>query len=286
MRHVAALFAVCLLVVVTFAFGVPLTVRAAESTSKETYFDFRNGNVPAAINFVKRSGEYIHPEASGLRITLPKEDRQRPRVIMEASAQLGGDFQVTTSFEILKADEPPEDRDNAVGILLVVAGPNMNARIGWEAPSGGRRVMWDRWDLMGKGRIDGGDRPADADSGRLRIQRTGKTVQYLWSRELSGENFEVIHQGDFGEDVDRIRLIAQPKNLPCSLDMRFLDLRVRGGPVNSPTPWLLMALLVLLGVSTLTAWYYVRQRRLTARTAAPGPDVDDPLADPRKDQAT
>jgi hypothetical protein len=100
--------------------------------------------VPQSLRerFVGRSREYIHPEEGGLRITSAKEARLRPAGNSRAGTLLSGDSQVTATFEVLKVDKPLADVNGAVSVLLMVAGPNRKVRVGWEAPFGGRRVMW------------------------------------------------------------------------------------------------------------------------------------------------
>jgi hypothetical protein len=274
--------AVFLTLIGALAYSATHFVFPAASFSNEVYFDFRNGNLPPELAFANAkkvnqpADKFIHPELEGLRISIPKEKVDWPRIMMQVSTALAGDFEVTTSLEILHVDDPVKESGYGVGILFALAAKEKNARMGWYARPGKRLVIWDRWDNIGRQQIDGDEMPAQEKSGRFRIKRTGNVVQYLWSRELTGENFDALHQGEFANEVKWVRLVAETSGLPCSLDTRFLDLRIRGtsgkgesAPVNPPRTRLLLGLLTLMFVSALAVGMYLWQRVRTAKATLP-----------------
>jgi hypothetical protein len=115
-------------------------------------------------------------------------------------------------------------------------------------------------------------------SGRLRFKRTGKTLQFLWSAGLAGDDFEKIHECDYPEEVRNVRLFAETNRQPRNLDVRLVDLRIHGGPVMAESTdwlphrsWLWAALLIVLALSMMTAWLYLRQKRERPRTIVPAP---------------
>ncbi len=247
------------------------TLRAAEPPV-ETYLDFRNGNIPPEIGFPNDSEDYVHPEAEGLRVTLHKDDPVHPRVTTETEASLRGDFEITLTYEILAAEPPPDsDSSFGVGIMLAVNG---NARLGWFARPGKRVVLWDRPGSTGHRVLEDDTAPVHEPAGRLRLSRTGKTLRFLWSSERAGDKFDVVHQCLYPQEVKVVRLVAETNKLPRNLDARFVDLRIRGGPVAIHRVvrriWFWLALAVLI-VLVLTAWYLRRHRR-TSPNNAPRPE--------------
>ena len=247
------------------------TLRAADPPI-ETYLDFRNGNVPAEIGFLDESEDYVHPEVAGLRITLRKDDPLHPRVTTTTETSIKGDFEITLTYEILEAEPPPEgDSSFGVGIMLAVNG---NARIGWFARPGKRVVLWDRPGSAGHRVLEDDTAPLHDRSGRLRLSRTGKTLRFLWSPERAGDKFDVIHQCPYPQEVDVVRLVAETNKLARNLDARFVDLRIRGGPVAvhrvPPRIWFWSALLALLLIAVLVGWNYLRRYRRTS------PDIPPP----------
>jgi hypothetical protein len=247
----------------------------ADDVTAETYLDFRGRSIEQGLTFGDRGGQYIRAEPEGLRITLPKNEVSPPRVGLNLTTTIVADFEVTTGFEILQAEEPKEP-GFGVGILLAV---NKNARLGWFAQPEGRRViLWDRWSKTEKRALDGGDVRIQDNAGRLRLKRTGKTLHYLWSRQPTGDDFDEVHQCEYPEEVTSVRLIAETNREARNLDVRVLDLRIRGGGVSAAglgedpaRTWLWMALLTLLLIFFLAGWMYVRQNRQTHQQKSPVP---------------
>jgi hypothetical protein len=244
---------------------------AADVTSTETYFDFRNGHIPPEIRVLDRSGDYLRPDSEGLRIKLRKDDVLQPRVTLAADTSIASDFEITLTFDVLEAEEPPPDDSSfGVGILLAVNG---YARIGWYAQPGRRVILWDRGGKRGQRVLDGETAPLPVASGRLRLSRTGKTVRFLWSRQRTGDDFDCVHEFDYPEAVNVVRLAAETNTLARNLDARFVDLRIRGGTVIAPRSatrtWLWMALIALLLMSILGGWTYARRHRRGLPEASP-----------------
>jgi hypothetical protein len=113
-------------------------------------------------------------------------------------------------------------------------------------------------------------------------------MHFLWSPSDTGENFEEIHQAEFGpEDLKllRLELLARAGDRPCTLDVRLVELRIRSdslaaNPVSAPaegrTPGSTArlaagaALAVLLLIFLLAA-LALRRRRGAGKAPAPTP---------------
>jgi hypothetical protein len=268
----------------TLLYGAPSAAFSAEAPASETYFDFRNGHVPPELRFVGRSDEFIHPEAEGLRITLRKKDALHPRVNLDMDTSITGDFEITITFEILEAEAPRNgDAGYGVGILVEAWGSvNQVPRIGWYVRGNGDQVvLWDLWGRKERQTMHWDTVPTPHKSGRLRLSRTGNVLQYLWSGQTTGDNFESAYQCEFSEDLNKLRLVAETYKLARNLDVRFVDLRVRGGKVFAqqgvPSFWLIIAIVTLLVVSIVVGWTYARRhRQAPLETAAPEPSAELP----------
>jgi hypothetical protein len=255
----------------TILCGSTSSTLRADSALPETYLDFRAGNIPPEIQFLDDSEDYVHPEAEGLRVQLRKDDPVHPRVTTATDTSIKGDFEITLTYEILQAEPPPEgDSSFGVGIMLAVNG---NARIGWYARPGKRVVLWDRPGSTGHRVLEDDFAPARDRSGRLRLQRTGRKLRFLWSAERSGDKFDSIHECPYPQEVTVIRLVAETNKLARNLDARFIDLRIRGGPVTARRVmrrvWFWLALLALVLVIALAGWNYLRRHRPASPDAAP-----------------
>ena len=91
------------------------------------------------------SAVVLQSEPQGFRLTLPSKRPDLGPVGLSLATALRGDFEVTTTFEILKAEEPKTG--HGVGVLLAITPA---ARIGRLVRADGRQVvLWDRWVVVG-----------------------------------------------------------------------------------------------------------------------------------------
>jgi hypothetical protein len=82
------------------------------------------------------------------------------------------------------------------------------------------------------------DEPCTDTIGRLRLKRVGPTLYYLWGRGTDGDDFQEMDRTEFGsEEVNLVRLTAVTGRQPCAVDVRLIDLRIRGGPATAVTFW-------------------------------------------------
>lgn len=222
--HRAYLFAALILA------GIPTFAAAQANAPFEFHHDFRGKPLPEQLTpFQAEKGKFFREEPEGLRITIP-ETWIHPwgGIGFRTSFGLAGDFEVTTTIDILQADAPPQGY--GVGFCLYVAKSNGGASCSRLLRSGGREVvLWDIARSEDKGpKVVEGTSPCTARTLRLRMKRSGRTLHYLWAPGTTGGMFEEFRKVDFGDEpVERVRLAALTGRQPCNLDIRLLDLHIR-----------------------------------------------------------
>jgi RNA polymerase sigma factor (sigma-70 family) len=96
---------------------------------EECYYDFR-GSKPLPAAFMRVGVEaqtIIQPEDAGLRITTPANRKRSDKAGVKLTHRLAGDFEITTGFELLHADEPTGQRGVGFSLYLTTAGPRGSA---------------------------------------------------------------------------------------------------------------------------------------------------------------
>lgn len=226
---------------VCVAWGVTAPCWAAAPLRDDIVRDFRGSPLPGDMALLgNETGRFLKSEPDGLRLTLPRDRKDAARLGLSLPLSLQGDFEITVAFDILHADAPLPGRSSfGVGPMLSI---NEAARIGRLVRGNGNQVVtWDRWaTVKGKREWLNGAVSADAASGKMRLKRTGTTLQFLWAPETAGENFEEVHQCDFGhDDITSLWLELNSDNggKPAALDVRFRELRVRTEAGDMPS-WL------------------------------------------------
>jgi len=196
------------------------------------YYDFKGKPLPPNMTaHGPWRDSYIKVEAEGLRINVPKNRNEIAPLRLAMPARITGDFEITTTLEILHVEEPPP-AIYGLGVLLSI---NETTRIGRLTRSKGEQVVtWDHWaSVQGKRIFRSGASPCPAKVVRLRFKRTATTLHFLWAAEAAGDDFNEIHQVDFGaEDITEIRVVlnANASGQPFALDFRLIDLEIRSGP--------------------------------------------------------
>jgi hypothetical protein len=196
------------------------------------YQDFRHG-VPLASGFEKvgADGEArITSEAEGLHAVVSATRQRVEPVGVRLSLKVAGDFEITTSYQILHAEQPKEGHGVGFELCLTTETHDNEA------------ITLSRLSRVNEGEVYVGTRittnddgtknhlshfaEATGNSGQLRIVRTGKKVTCFAAeadmqfRELFTHDFE-------SENLNTIRLAAFPGWAPNAVDIRILDLRVR-----------------------------------------------------------
>jgi DNA-directed RNA polymerase subunit RPC12/RpoP len=253
--------------------------RQGEGLRDQFVLDFRGQPRPAnMVLFGPQADGFIKPEAEGLRITLPKDRTSVKPVGLSLALAVGGDFEITAAFEVLKAEEPPPGRPSyGVGVLLSV---NQAARVGRLARALGQQVVsWDHWATVdGKPKFLLGASPGEGQRGRLRLKRDKTTLHFLWSPDLVGDTFEEVHRCEFeAEEISQLwfELSSDWGGENGALDVRLLELQVRASrpaadpvvaseekPATGPRGWWGAAAIAALAILlVLAAVLFVGYRR-------------------------
>ncbi len=287
-RRAPGLSALVLLAALGVWAGVALAGGAARKAAGPVEFrqDIRSLDAESpALRPVGLAGE----RGDGwLRVTLPAgQGVQPPSGYMTAFA-VHGDFEATTSFEILHADRP--DTGYGVGVSIYAAiDPKTNDAVSLARrllPDGKEVFMSDRLKpVNGEVKHTWKTGPAASPKGKLRLQRVGPLIRYLVA-DGEGGAFVLLDEEDLGTaDVRLIQVGGNAGGSQAGLDARLSDFTVRaddlpglpdaalasGGPAGKG--WLAAAGIIgLLIVPTLLgAWLLARRRRRAGK--APAPDA-------------
>lgn len=243
---------------------------AAQPPLAYAYHDFRGKDLPPEWNlFGDITPADIRSEPEGLRITLPKGRKKALRGL-SLPLHIQGDFEITTSFEVLHANVPASGIGS--GVVLAI---NQIARVASVVrPDGEWWARWDRFKVEGKPGMRTGFSPRPARAGKLRLKRVGDTLHFQWAPAGEGQPFEDVHECEFGaEDITVVRLIPAFSDEQSDLDIRLVDLRIRtsgqADDSESPAPQrrgLMLAVVVLLGILVAAGvWLAVRHSRRRGR---------------------
>jgi len=228
---------------------------------------------PGAANLIKS-------EAEGLRITVPADVKSPVGLVVGFPVK--GDFELTAGYEIIQADQPAAGYGVGFEIWLRTdtATKEATAFSRIVRPSGDDVYVCSRLTTNPQGRRVGipglklPDFQAAGKSGQLRIKRTGSEVVLLAADEGNKE-FREYYRFELGaEDIETLRLAANPGNAANVVDLRVRDFRLRSGDLpaaakNQEVPkdgkgptrdrtslWLLAALLgAMLVIAGLLMWW-------------------------------
>jgi hypothetical protein len=244
-----------------------------------------------------RDGRYdyrwLHLEPNGPLASLAKPDRRGLRIAIPPRTDCSGvgaftlfgvhgDFEVTASFEILRADRPREG--DGVGPELY-----LRAVDGWDHYASMARMLRAEhaepqlrvaWGEKGDGRprSPGARDRTDLKAGRFRIARAGSTIHYLVAAKGS-DAFREVAENEFGTgDLNTVRLMALVNGSEAALDVLWADLTIRAESLpgftdgRPPEPQRASWWLLLAGLSGVTAlgigawWIATRRDAMTPAT--------------------
>jgi hypothetical protein len=279
----AAVFAiVCAVGLVSMGAAYAMPRPKAAALQEIFTQDFRGDRpLPTGLTYFNDGdNDFIKNEPEGARITLPEGYQHRwGGVGFITNLQFSGDFEITATVEVLQATVPPTGFGVGPAMRIEKVGyPNPGpagtpsaATIARLVKPGGNQVAV--WDI--RYAANPGDdaiyatsgEPCTDTIGRLRLRRTGKTLYYEWGRGTTGDDFVAVHTIEFGpEDVSSVRLTALNGQQRVPVDVRLIDLTVRGGPASPSSKshrWH-GALAMLLGVGLLLSachWFGGRAPR-------------------------
>jgi serine/threonine-protein kinase len=239
--------------------------RSAGESEQDFAYDFRGRPLPPEFSFYgEPEGKFVKTEPEGLRITIPNTFLHPwGGVGLLSRFGLHGDFEITTTLEILQADEPDDGFGVGAGLRLNLATePEGVSLVRIRRPGVGQVIFWDRSIHQPEAQqphFEAAMVPCTERIVRLRIKRAGALLSFLWAPGKEGATFQEIHQCPMQtEDIQNIRLTAMTGRRPYAVDVRFLELYGHSaGIAVAPFRWrmwiaaALLALILACGVSGL-----------------------------------
>jgi hypothetical protein len=264
-------------------------------------FDFRSGleKYPALSLQTFDVATVVKTDEEGLRIILPGGQGDTRPVKLRLGHRLRGDFNIVLSYELLK-----------VGAPVPKYGAGVVMRAWFDAPSSPSAMVSRFRQSTGEDRFgahktikgpDGKDEYVNnrhdkpsTSKGKLRLARTGPTVQYLVADD--GREFKTILSAEFGTgDIQVLDVDCHTMYAPIALDVRLKELVLEaddfpdglpfaGNPAvppedvvsstGAPQPKglltaVMLSVLTLFALGAMGVWLVTRRRRATAGKAAP-----------------
>jgi serine/threonine protein kinase len=263
---------------------------AAQSDKEQKVFrqDFHGRKVDDRFWSYEPPGaeEHMKEEREGLRITVPRGDSTDNwrTVGLSTKFPVHGDCEITVSYELLRADSPPEGSGYlaaGVSLLAMADTPGRDAALlGRFNRADGQLYLCQKifTDTAGKRQYPTRTSPTAARSGKLRLVRRGDIVTYLAADGEAGVFREISQFKLVASDLANVRVAAEFHD---SVDVRIHDFEIRAfdlptdgpGLPNSDAPqeparkgWLATGAIlgmIVLGSIALGLWLYLRQRRDT-----------------------
>jgi Protein of unknown function (DUF1583) len=262
-----------LIIACIFNISSAVAFQAQDEAPKEFYHDFRGRPLPPELTwFHIDNDKTLQVEPEGVRIKIPKTwIHPWGGVGLKTAFGLKGNFEVTTAYEIIEAETPPDGF--GVGVCLFVGtGDRKGASAARLVKANGNQVAL--WDITQDPQSLSGVVPCADKIGRLRLTRMGTVLYYLMAPGLESNDFKIFHQHEFGNaDIEYVRLGALNGRTQSNVDVRLLDLRIRdqmkaapidAAPLKSFRGWLAAAVVIFLIVAASLAlglWFFVRRRR-------------------------
>ncbi|NQT17967.1 MAG: DUF1583 domain-containing protein [Planctomycetes bacterium] len=224
------------------------TTTVSPLRAEEFYQDFRGGQFdPDSLALVgKNTNQFMDLDKDGLHIVQMEEDRVLYPHGCSPRFTIQGDFEITASFEILQLPKPSRGYGAGVSLRVLTEKPIGNGATvaRFHHPKKGQTFVTDVARTVGGKRThDSKFDPAAASTGKLRLTRTGPTVRFF-AAEGDSQQFRELNQADFGtDDVNHMIIEGLTGTAPCTLDARFLDLRISAeafaseGPAGTRGAW-------------------------------------------------
>ncbi|HEY7423475.1 MAG TPA: DUF1583 domain-containing protein, partial [Gemmataceae bacterium] len=213
-------------------------IASAASPKFQVHFhqDLRSADLKNSL--LHPIDEKVRLEAAGVRVTLPADQDVPEPSGLSTNATIHGDFEITGSFEILKADRPSTGYGVGVGLYAAIDADTNHA------VSLARRLMPDGTTQFVSDRMiptkDGLHHhpvktlPSKAAAGKLRLQRVGSRIRFLVAEEGQSD-FVLIDDVEFSaEDIHLFKFEGNTGGARSSLDCRLLDFVLRAEQVVDP----------------------------------------------------
>jgi predicted RNA-binding Zn-ribbon protein involved in translation (DUF1610 family) len=261
-------------------------------------FDFRNGieNYPALSLQGPPTEELVKTDAQGLRVSIPEGQQDTRPVEVALEHRIHGDFDIVLSYELIAVGKPVPKWGAGVVIRVYFDAPSSPTALisRMKKPSGDSfashrtRVGPDGKDQY----LNNIDVKATGSKGRLRLVRTGPSLQYLVAED--GADFKFMQSVEIGtDDVKDVKVYCHTMYNPISLDARLIELvidadqfpdgipaaQTAAAPESAPARREGSWKVVVLGVGSVLAfgavgvWIYRRRRGQTPTPATADPET-------------
>jgi hypothetical protein len=236
----------------------------------EFHHDFRGQPLPKELSKLNpQEGKFlVNDEPEGLRIKVIKPWVPPTQGVgLKTTFGLKGDFDATLTMEMLAGDMPP--RGQSIGAALFLSPIKYTtykeaAAIDRFVEKDTQGVRWWATDGSRKGSVPSSDRIV-----RLGLKRTGTILHYLWAPGMQEGELQEIGQAEWPTEIEFIRVIAFLGKTPVNVDVRLLDLRIRGNfttsavfsaPIGALSFYLFIGMVITLSLA-LVVWLFVRRRK-------------------------
>jgi hypothetical protein len=255
-----------------WALGALVALAPALTHAEEFRQDFLGRPYDQNV-FLKTGSNHarvVQTEPRGLRIALPTDHGNKQPVGLVAATGAHGDFEITMEFDLLQVDKPTTGYGAGVSIYIATAAPTKEAATIARVvrPDGTQVLTFHRATTSSEGKRQHHTESlaTEAQSGKLRLVRSGTTLSYQFARGESNA-FHEVHEAELGEeDLEMIRFAADAGGSPTLVDVCIKAVSIKAddfGSARSPLPsspwsfWWLAGLAVLL---TAAAGYWLWSR--------------------------
>jgi hypothetical protein len=209
-------------------------------------------------------------DTGGLRITLGKDRTSKVPVGLCTRFGLGGDFEITMTYEILRIEKPASGSGAGVSVYVSTVSSNQDAAgVARLVKSKGENVFtaFKATTPEGQKRKYRHSDPLQSQTlyGKLRLVRRGTELTFFVA-EMAIPEFQQLYKTDWSaDDVEIIRFAAENGGSPGLVNIRIKELRIRAdqfGATKAPPPstpvrgyWWLIALFVLSATAVGVRWW-------------------------------
>lgn len=247
--------------------------------AEEFTHDFRRGvaGIPALQLIGPNAQHVIKPDDQGIRLILTEKRKKRDPVGVATKFCLRGDFEITASYELLKADVPVKGYGTGARLWMKLDAASV------DVISLGRVVRPKNGDVFVAYRVSKGSNgkqltqtrssPAHSKKGKLRLARRGPTLAFLISDGENAEFVELYHLEVGTKDIEQVQLTATTGGEPVTVDLRFANISIRAHklptePATASRTWWLWWVACAIGVTILgTAGVLIWKRARTRQSS-------------------
>jgi len=246
------------------------------ASSEEFVQDFRGRTFdPQQFRPTGSLRRALRADAQGLRLTLAESSGIKLPVGLVARCGVHGDFEITLAYDVLRIDKPAAGSCAGVSVYITLVSPERKAAtlVRGVRPSGEQVYLCHRaaTPADGKREHQGKTVLTEAQSGRLRLVRTGATLSYQVA-DGGSNDFRELYQAELGTaDLDSVRFAADNNGSPTIVDvhLRWVSIFAEslGAVSAAPEPparwpiWVAAASVVLL-LAAGGYWLWSRSGRM------------------------